>query len=503
MRTRRLLAVLALLALLLPWGRGMAAAAPPVSIELSPDSVQLTPQGTAQVLVVARNDSAAAVRRIVLSSFGGTRLRAPIRNPTLASLPPGGTATWSIDIAADPPPMSDTALVLRLDYRTTGATGRAGVTTATLQVKPPPPRRLDELVKVEVQSSVESVEQRRPGDLFLVIQNLSRSPMQVLDVGPTTPSFVNVTPAEELTFPRQVGAEDLAVLHYTVTTTDKVRPGRQLVLFTVVAQVDDDGVRQQVTLVASHTVNAAVFGESALLGVLAIPSFLVLPGFLMLATFSVMAVDIRGRRQIELLKVASPAFWVFAVALSLLTIPAYPFLTGLAARVNLLPSQRNYLDGYGFADIAIVWFGSILIGLLAFVATDLYSTSRRRRRTLSRKDSLVDVLNKLDRTGRPARLPLYKAKDQNVILLDQHDGTQPADQPVWVAPRAIAEIPAELDAAFTDLLNRGAPKPLADFIKRTGLAYRWQPPRTGPTPERFDELKSLNSEENLIEVRRP
>ena len=501
MRTRRLV-VLALLALLLPWGQGVAAAAPPVAIELSPSSVQLTPQGTAQVLVVARNDSAAAVRRVVLSSFGGTRLSAPIRNPALASLVPGGTATWSIDIAADPPPMSDTALVLRLDYQTTGATGRAGVTTATLQVKPPPPRRLDELVKVEVQSSVESVEQRRPGDLFLVIQNLSRSPMQVLDVRPTSPSFVGVTPAEELTFPRQVGAEDLAILHYTVTATDKVRPGRQLVLFAVVAQVDDDGIRQKVTLVASRMVSAAVFGESALLGVLAVPSFLVLPGFLMLATFSVMAVDIRGRRQMDLLKVASPAFWVFAVALSLLAIPAYPFLTGLAARVNLLPSRRDYLNGYGFADIAIVWFGSILVGLLAFVTTDLYSASRRRRRIPSRDDSLVDLLNKLDRTGRPARLPLYKAKDQNVVLLDQHDGAQATDQPVWVAPRAVAKIPAELDGEFTALLDRGDPKALADFIERRRLAYRWQPPRQGPTRERFDELVSLYSEENLIEVER-
>jgi len=502
MRTARPLVVMALLALLLPWGRG-AAAAPLVSIELSPGSVQLTPQGTAQVLVVARNDSAAAVTRVVLSAFGGTRLSAPIRNPMLASLAPGGTATWSIDIAASPPPLSDTALVFRLDYRTTGAAGRASVTTATLQVKAPPLRRLDELVKVEVQSSVESVEQRRPGDLFLVIQNLSRSPMDVVGVRPAAPSFVDVTPAEDLTFPRQVGAEDLAVLHYTVTATDKVRPGKQLVLFAVTARVDDDGLRQEVTLVASRTVSAAVFGESAVLGVLAVPSFLVLPGFLMLATFSVMAVDIRGRRQMELLKVASPAFWVFAVALSLLTIPAYPFLTGLAARVKLLPSQRNYLDGYGFADIAIVWFGSILLGLLAFVATDVFSAWRRRRRTPSRKDSLVDLLKKLDRTDRPVRLPLYRATGQNVVLLDQDDGTQPADRPVWVAPRAIAQIPANLDDAFTELLNQGAPKPLADFIERTGLQYKWRPPRTGPTHERFDEIESLDSEVDLIEVERP
>src|ERR1039457_5331989 len=120
------------------------------------------------------------------------------------------------------------------------------------------------------------------------------------------------------------------------------------------------------------------------------------------------------------LEYLKPDFWLVSITISL-----------LMAMLYWLRVRRWYFVSYGLQDIALVWFVSIILGILGYTVWFKTAEFMEARKTFSTKDKPLDVLRKMHRLGMGLVLPrvtLTADPRELRFVLQEKDGRQ------WVCP---------------------------------------------------------------------
>jgi hypothetical protein len=210
------------------------------------------------------------------------------------------------------------------------------------------------------------------------------------------------------------------------------------------AEWEKAGQRTTGSLVLDKDFTVGVFGESAILQATAIPSVMLLPGFLLVTTL-ILLIKASWKTGLLQLDLKKPEFWFFSITVSLVIFLLYPWLSGplLSVLFRQPVSSRDYIQGYGFYDILLLWLGAILLGCLIWAvgSAGLWLGLRIRER---RREALVP--NKDDEPFTILRKIAANRQgfDLQEVRYPRDTGTQPLfllpsgfPEPgkVWVAPR--------------------------------------------------------------------
>ena len=321
------------------------------------------------------------------------------------------------------------------------------------------------IARVTVHSTLNELNDFRPGYIYLVVENQSDSLLAIrkidlaehpifIKVRPTYPGSRFLSPNETALFypnkkPIKPGASEVYGVY--VEASNQVKPGKHLLLFNIFFDGQEHGHYQAGSITVTHEIQANVFGEHEILGALQnAVSFLMFPGFIMVivAGLTLTLIPFVPDHLKQMVpewangeKKADLRLWVVAITLSLLmAIWWYPFLTK-----HLTPyGQRDYLYGYGFSDMVMMWGFSVITGiiivLLIWGACSSHSFYRRLlseykyRQTYSERDDPETILNKAINNGiNNSWLKLVTLgeieKKAFLIEKDSHD-----KEALWVIP---------------------------------------------------------------------
>lgn len=496
--------------LTLPVSTAAASTQPPdLEIEVTPGSVEIPGEGDVEVLVVAQNTGGSELKEVRLSWFSDAAVDVAIEPPSSHVLVAYGALTWILRVSRAEGPVAG-RLHLRIDYIWEGEAGAnpsPRVAVGSLAVAPRRPEPLRRVAEIGLETALTSLNQHRPGTVYVVVSNTADLPIQIKEISPRGPNFVAFDNPDLKQGVTLTSGETRSFAH-EVQAVGPVRPGKHLLLFDVVLEWEESGCIWTRRRVTTHEVEVGVFGETGILTAVGVPSFLILPGVLMLLTVKLLwRVDqSQGAFPVQ---VTSAEAGLIAVTLSLLTAVVYPVVTGWGG------VGRNYLEGYELWDVMWVWFGSVVVAAVGYVlvfgtvriwtrgASEL-AAWRKQRRTPSDEDP-VAVLRKLERQGLGLRLPRVRVEIQGKVqrghLLEPKDGEQ---ETVWVGPKIVVKWLAGADPALQreverQLSGEGSPGSLADVLER-GRARRelkvvWK--RSG----RFDGPREVSApdEETYLE----
>jgi len=345
---------------------------------------------------------------------------------------------------------------------------------------------------VELLTSLTTLQEHRPGTIYLVLTNKTTDSLRVIRVASHTPLFVTDTIRDYAHARATLPPGATRIVTVDVYAGKAVQAGKHLLVF----EVEFGRYRpiRRATFLASREVDVGIFGESEILTLLGVPSFFVLPGFLIVATVALLwsqwgVPNAAGQIPAFPLKLKESDFWLVAVTLSLLGAVVYPVFAG-----------RSYLDGYGMRDIMTVWFSCVGLAIAGFTAvTGVWKAVRRTRArevalmVPARTDDPLDTLEKLSRRKLPMTLEQVEvtvgAKPERGFLLERDLGS--TDE-LWVAPGIILTQLVTATQAHRDQLdelrrkdNGGA---LAAFLRSAdGLGsfdVKWQQRETLKGPRR-------------------
>jgi len=440
-------------------------------IDTQPSSLELSVSGKeSPVLVAVRNSSDSVLSNLRLSWLANDRVRvgsaASLQLPKLA---PHEEHVWEFTIAlAQPGDKIGETLRLRLDYIISLA-GEAvpqvvlrPMEVKTREVEPP-----DRLVDVQVKTTLDSLETSRTGIAYLVIYNKSIQTIMVRSIAPVgKPDFIQLKLSPEFKESKLQPYQTI-VQEVQVTANRSVEPGKYLLIFKVTLGSHEGTTWRDSNAIASQEVILGVLGESAILKVLSLPSFFLLPGCLVILTAGLFCRVGWLRRQTRVgdfpLKYNEPDFWLVSITISLFMAIVYWLIVG-----------RWYFVRYGLQDIAIVWFISIVLGVLGYAVWQRIAKWMEDRLTLSTRDGPLDILRKMHRrkTGLVlARVTLAADQTAPAFVLQENDNH------LWICPsmrinlgRASTEVQAEIR---TQLTAEGDPNRLADLLETSSAGASW------------------------------
>lgn len=158
------------------------------------------------------------------------------------------------------------------------------------------------------------------------------------------------------------------------------------------------------------------------------------------------------------------------VLLSILSATLYPILTGNFG------SPRDYLSSYGLYDIFLVWFYSVLVGLVGWlgmwVGRAIVNHQKKRWTALSGDDSPSEFLNILARNSLTTRLPKAKLKGDEETVYYFVKGLNSRQDRVWIVPAIIlSQEPEDWEdlRRYTEAGDIRAIKTLAGRIHNTAM----------------------------------
>jgi len=327
----------------------VAAATEELTLQVIPSSVEVERGQEVKVLVVVDNLSTNSLHEARLSSFANVPIEAAIEPVQKEIVAPNGSFAWTAGVSnIGQGPLSGN-IYFRLDYDRLSQ-GQGSPTPRTvvvpLAVTNPSPEEADRVAEVQVKSTLQSLNEKRPGSVFLVIRNKADVPISIAPIAVISPSnvTVNIQGVPALrggSQPIVLAPHDSRIIEAQVKAESQVTPGKLLLLFKVPIHWNRAGLKREATVVASQEIDVGIFGETAIMTALGVPSFLFLPGFLMVATFGLLwklgqPVALRDNFP---LKVNTTDFYLIAITLSILTCLAYPWATK-----TFLHDRRNYLE---------------------------------------------------------------------------------------------------------------------------------------------------------------
>lgn len=485
---------------------------PDLTVEIVTQQIELPPHRPTQIQVALRNTGPHPLEDIQLSWFTDLPVVLVETEPVAGALRPAEALIWTATLSSTAQQPLSGPVHIRVDYRRPSEDGSGtitGVAYGALQVASPTPPSLASLVQVEVQSAIDTLNEKRPIVLYLILNNLSARPISVLQAVPTGPPFVEFEPGrlanEQIIAPGQSHS-----LSFTVTPQGALVPGDHLLLFDVTLAWEQDDQTHQRSLILPKTVTIESFGESEVLKVLGVPSFYILPGFLMVVTVGLLWRLSHSGHEFPF-KATNPEFWLVAITLSILMALAYPRVT-----------QRDYLAGYNLADVVQIWLASIVLAAGSFIlviggrnlagrALQLAHAIRQQHRTPSEKDEPVALLRKLHRQDLGVYLERVElqvdAQNDFAFVLQQKEGEW---ETLWVGPAIVVEWLQGADVALRQqvseqLGDNGSAVKLAELLalgkKQGDLRVHWKQsgPLSRPYLVRREDVVSFEPANVLIE----
>lgn len=379
----------------------------------------------------------------------------------------------------------------------------------------------DHLAVVNIRSTLEELSDFRTGYLYLVVENLSDTLLVVDSIRVADPpEFIRIQEPSQQAQPdaleqpacfypsdAHIRPGESRIYTFAVEADGQLQPGKHLLLFNVLyhgwrtaeSKADTlsgpERILQNGGSTVSHEIDVQVFGEKEVLGAFSNAfTFLVLPGFIIVVTTG-MFWDLFGRLRPDefrdnlpewipgwskgMNKLVDPRFWVVAIMCSLLmAVVFYPLLTQLTPY-----GKREYLYGYGFHDIVLIWGFSIGIGIAAaslgsfacilWYQGGLLKKKREYEQSIKGDEAPLTLLEKaLDNGLSESRLTkaLVKASDKKGFLIekDVYDKTM-----FWVIPgiKVVWQADAnDLYSRFEDEMYSNKPLSVLLEIIREGMS---------------------------------
>jgi hypothetical protein len=424
--------------------RSVAASNPQdLTLELVPQTLDVPEDGKVQGTLILQNPSSSALEDIRLSWFGNEGIKLEIETVRVNSLPPNGTLAPAFLVSRARPELVPGNLFIRADYKYAGTNGVeiARVVIGTLRLQDQATNSPDKLVEVQMKASLQSLNEKNPGTLYLTIKNKSNQRLAV-KITARGPPFLTIE-TNQLSSGLALSPYENVLLDIPVKATSIVRPGKQLLLFQVDVERTAYDKKQVSTLIIPQEIEVGVFGESILLTLLGVPSFLVLPGFLALVTLGLLWKLVGPKIEFPL-KSSTPEFWLVAITLSIFSAVAYPWATEKWGAM-----RRDYLNGYGLLDVVQVWFGSILLGLCLCLALGFcmwahktWRAWKQRQWEFSPNDGPLQFLGKFAKRHRPPNLDRVQVTDPAGATSREAfwvEPVPPEGTDVWVAPKIVVK----------------------------------------------------------------
>ena len=456
------------------------------------------------LVVIVRNTTNGPIRGVKLSFLADAPVKVELPYTAAASLPVGGEAAWTAKVTTVEPLLAG-AVHARVDY-TSGPDDApvAHVRTTTVKVSNRALSSTDDMVAVRVESSLQTLQQHRPGRVHLVLTNKSDAKLEISSLSVSNPEFITLTPPK--TSP-SLDPRQTTTIVYTVEANDRVVPGKHLLVFHIGLRWPGGGGHQTRTVVATREVDVGVFGESQVLQALAVPSFLLLPGCLALITARLLWDQVRllrptGDTTAFKLQFPNADFWVVSITIS-----------GVMAYVYPLFGQPSYLDGYGPADVARVWMISVFgVGLGGYLAVMLAWRGYRAARDPSRGDLPLAALRKLAWQKRPLVMDLCTVTiDGKAVEAFPFERDYPTRASCWALPAievtfaddATDEQRERVTSALTNLaMLRDVRQAVKAAVSAGAATVKWrkQDSFDEPTEIKADALGAFKRVERIVQV---
>lgn len=483
-----------------------------IAVQVVPDSVELSAEEEVQVLVIARNVTSEPIADMRLRWLASAPIKVGSDQADGKSLLPGAEAIWTLRLGVDRKGATEGTVHLRIDY-SVGSREQPvhRFAFATVKVASRPVETVEQVVNVQVKTTIESLSGKRRGVLYLAITNKANGPLTVSGIMPKRPDFIVIQPAR-LAGLFTLGPHEATAVPFGVSLGSTVQPGKHLILFEIGLQWEKNGHPQIGTSIASHEITVGVLGESEILNLFAIPSLLLLPGFLMVASWGLLwrLFRTRGETHEFPLQMKTPEFWLVAITLSLFMAVAYPLVTW-----RFGGNPRDYLSIYGFEDIVLVWLASLGVAVVGyFVVHGLLNLLPRirawwratldSRRVPARGDSEFAILRKLHRQGRGVvveRLEVRLSETGPTAFAFQLEPRSIEQKEIWIGPAIAVTRGKTFDASVWEQLRsmldkKVSPKILAGFLeqsKRVGaVGVRWEQQDGLDRPRRLTSAQIVN-----------
>jgi hypothetical protein len=266
------------------------------------------------------------------------------------------------------------------------------------------------------------------GDLSVVITNKTVQKIQV-KITPTGPTFIKFSSSQPQ--PLTLGPLDYQMVPFTVTTSGKLKPGKQLLVFHVELETD----RGKRDFLLTKEINVGVMGESTAQKLLGVPSLLFLPGFLFMSSYLLLwrwqwlRHDTDATAPVD---EASSGFWLLAITISII-------ISGFFWLI-----RHDFFSYYDLNDVLTVWMTSIGLGVVAYLLWHWYLNWREEQKYPRPDDAPVVALRKLQPYINDIAVPRgnIKGGKSPAFVFVPDDGA-----PIYVSPQVILtwEANADLD----------------------------------------------------------
>lgn len=370
-----LTALLALILMQAAFPRLASAEVPPVTVEVVPQSAELPSEDGAKALVMVQNASPdITLQNVKLTFFTYHDLDVELldeQSVEVEELAPESVHEWTLRVEASGEGPVTGVVHFRVDYGWTGE-GKTRESTQTVFKQLQTTSRLaslDSVANVEAKTSLGSgtVSRHRPGTVYLIVRNLSNAPLRLKNIMPKGPEdMINFSCDKTNVISEDCAISDNGVpiepyerrtVAVNVATTERVTPGKYVLLFELPMEWGWPGARQDGDLLASQEVTVEVFGESNLLTIFGVNvgvlTLFLLPGAMAIAMWGLLwnFFPMRSAPATFPLGTLNPSTYIVAIVLSPIIVGTY----ALIARSNLYRS-------YGTEDL--VWLA--VISLLLF-----------------------------------------------------------------------------------------------------------------------------------------
>jgi hypothetical protein len=404
-----------------------------LELEVVPQSLELgSCEKDSLLLVIARNQGKSAVAKLQLTLLTDIPLEITPK-PDVRKLISLQQTSWQFNVRCISEfPASSLHVVLSGDSaeKNNGQAIRQ-IVTKSIIVKLREPQTLESVAAIDIKSSLESLTDSDNGEIIVVVSNKTTRPITV-NIDPTGPEFIKLkpSPADSQTPGKNIDGLRTETFTFIATANGRVRPGKQLLMFKVRLLTD----RAPRDYLVTREVSVGVLGQSEILKLLGVPSFFLLPGFLVVSSFQffwgIFAVKFSSSKDPPWGK-EKETFWLIAVTAS------------LAISSLFLLWRRDVFSFYGLSDVMVIWWVSLTIGALCYLAIHLWKIWQQKekkaeeerldRATYPQDDDLpLVILLKMKNHQLTLDRPRVKLKDLDTpfFLLYEHE----KDGSVYVCP---------------------------------------------------------------------
>lgn len=461
------------------------AESPEITLKIIPTVVKLPPNNPVEALVVVSNHTSELIQELQLTPFSNADVKLGITPPQRNYLQPRGSLVWTANITKTKEDSAAGSIHFQLNYKwNPNAASEAvpGVAVGTLEIQDCQPEAIEKIVTVRTETTLDLVQEKRKGRVFLIVSNISGDPITIKRIRVDKPWFIRVNKPilDKQGFVKPqldhiLAPQESHAFPFIVTAGNAVQPGKHLLLFEVYMEQVKYNHTWKGTLIAVHKFNVGVLGETEILTVIGVPSFLLLPGFLILVTFRILWTYVKPKTPIRL-EVKSAEFWTISIFVSLIAAIIYPIIT-----------KRNYLESYGLRDVMSVWLGSCGVGAASWVfciggakIMEIMVRTLRANYIPSEEDTADQVLHKLSRNNMSLKLEqvkiTVKGKEKRAFDITPAKWKKWLQSYSWVVPEIVMYLnksnnSEKIKNDFDKIMNEDNAEKMAELSRQAKLKF--------------------------------